>query len=450
MRKRACASTRSGARSSTISSWTSIERPAQRIFDITKMRVTIDEIRQRDWLIKVCDMHGIDEYIKDDAGGATTRRSSRRTGCERRSIRCRAPSPRRSSVTRRRRSSCRTICSSPCTTGASTPTSISSRPRTAARARIASATPNPRFNRCRRVLTRWRAGRSPRSSLSSCECRSSRAGPAVVRAGLLAAGVSPDRVTTRICSSAQGRHGRGHVQPGPEHRLPQSGGRADGLTRRRAKDVNFAKAYGAGVKKFALMTGMTLEEAAAVMGQYDGEMPFVKELNEICEREAQNRGYIRMIDKARARTSTTGSRAGSERRASRGWAPSYPMAPCRIEEARERCANDNHPWFGKAVRRADTRKAMNRLIQGSAARQTRWRCSRAGARASCRCCRCTTSSRSRLKKEKDGKRDWNADARGNQDQRADASRRRIRDVVGNREVQFQGCEEERMRCPPVA
>ena len=63
-----------------------------------------------------------------------------------------------------------------------------------------------------------------------------------------------------------------------------------GLTRRRAKDVNFAKAYGAGVSKFALMTGMSLEEAAQVMGQYDGEMPFVKELNEQMDRLAHATG----------------------------------------------------------------------------------------------------------------------------------------------------------------
>jgi DNA polymerase I-like protein with 3'-5' exonuclease and polymerase domains len=47
------------------------------------------------------------------------------------------------------------------------------------------------------------------------------------------------------------------------------------------------------------------------------------------------------------------------------------MAPCRRDEALERCDTKGHPWYGKALRRADTRKAMNRLIQGSAARQTK-------------------------------------------------------------------------------
>src|ERR1044072_2127293 len=103
-----------------------------------------------------------------------------------------------------------------------------------------------------------------------------------------------------------------------------------GLTRRRAKDVNFAKAYGAGIRKFALMTGMTFEEAEKVMGQYDGELPFVKQLNEICEREAQKRGYIRMIDKARAHFDEWEPRWLDRSARQRGFAERYTMAPCRM------------------------------------------------------------------------------------------------------------------------
>jgi DNA polymerase I-like protein with 3'-5' exonuclease and polymerase domains len=157
-----------------------------------------------------------------------------------------------------------------------------------------------------------------------------------------------------------------------------------GLTRRRAKDVNFAKAYGAGVKKFALMTGMSEEEAAQVMGQYDGEMPFVKELNEVCQREAQSRGYIRMIDGARSHFDDWEPRYLDNAERRRGFAQHYQMAPCRREEANVRVKLQGHPWFGKLLKRADTRKAMNRLIQGSAARQVKKAmvaCWRAGYRS---------------------------------------------------------------------
>lgn len=140
------------------------------------------------------------------------------------------------------------------------------------------------------------------------------------------------------------------------------------LPRRRAKDVNFAKAFGAGVPKFALMTGMDEEEAAAVMAQYDDKLPFVKRLGEETKKVANSRGHVRLLDGARARFDR--------------WEPrwvdwddpkiksSTPMGACSMEEARRRVADPDHPWSGR-LRRAFTHKSMNWLIQGSAARMTK-------------------------------------------------------------------------------
>jgi DNA polymerase I-like protein with 3'-5' exonuclease and polymerase domains len=144
-----------------------------------------------------------------------------------------------------------------------------------------------------------------------------------------------------------------------------------GLTRRRAKDVNFAKAYGAGVGKFALMTGMSFEEAASTMAQYDGEMPFVKQLNEKCDKQAQKVGYIRMFDGARAHFDEWEPKWMTKEEKQNGWSSGRPMSPCRIDEARQRVEDERHPWHGKGLKRSDTRKAMNRLIQGGAARQVK-------------------------------------------------------------------------------
>ena len=47
------------------------------------------------------------------------------------------------------------------------------------------------------------------------------------------------------------------------------------------------------------------------------------------------------------------------------------MGFCKLEEAEERKSDPEHPWHGKRLRRAECRKAMNGLIQGSAARQTK-------------------------------------------------------------------------------
>jgi len=133
------------------------------------------------------------------------------------------------------------------------------------------------------------------------------------------------------------------------------------LPRRRAKDVNFAKAFGAGGPKFALMTGMVLEEALSVMSQYDEKLPFVKGLSEFTKNRANFKGYIKLLDGARSRY---------ER-----WEPSWQdgefVAACDMDEAQRRIRDPEHPWYGKRLRRSGTHKSMNSLIQGSAARQTK-------------------------------------------------------------------------------
>lgn len=150
-----------------------------------------------------------------------------------------------------------------------------------------------------------------------------------------------------------------------------------GLIRRTAKDCNFAKAFGAGVPKFAAMTGMTEDAAAAAMDQYDEELPFVKDMNEKCQKLADSRGFIRMIDGARAHFDawSPGWRSFEALRKENDWLRANPKGrgvyPCTREEALGRVADANHPWYKERLRRADTRKAMNREIQGSAARQTK-------------------------------------------------------------------------------
>lgn len=144
-----------------------------------------------------------------------------------------------------------------------------------------------------------------------------------------------------------------------------------GLERKPAKDTNFAKAFGAGVPKFALMIGKTVEEAQAIYDQYDRELPFVSRLAEHCEARAQRRGWIRLLDGARSHFDDWEVAWLPRDKYVQGLRDSKPMSPCRREEADARVADTEHPWHRQRLRRADTRKAMNRLIQGSAARQTK-------------------------------------------------------------------------------
>jgi DNA polymerase I-like protein with 3'-5' exonuclease and polymerase domains len=145
------------------------------------------------------------------------------------------------------------------------------------------------------------------------------------------------------------------------------------LQRRRAKDVNFAKSYGAGVRKFALMTGMSEEEAKATMDQYEKELPFVSQTADKFTRLASYRGYIRLIDGARGHFNLWEpvyrdfAREFEMKKAN----PKIDTLPCSEEESTRRRNDPEHPWYGERVKRAYTHKAFNRMIQGSAARQTK-------------------------------------------------------------------------------
>lgn len=125
-----------------------------------------------------------------------------------------------------------------------------------------------------------------------------------------------------------------------------------GLARKPAKDTNFAKAYGAGIARFAEMIGSSEERAKEIMDQYDKEMPFVSQLNRYCANLAQDRGWIKLLDGARSHFDSWEPREGFQ-----GSMPSYGAAKGK--------------WPHAQLRRAYTHKAMNRLIQGSAARQTK-------------------------------------------------------------------------------
>ena len=172
-----------------------------------------------------------------------------------------------------------------------------------------------------------------------------------------------------VCRMAGAEHAVRAYQENPHTDFHDFVAKITGLDRKPAKDTNFAKAFGAGIPKFASMIGKSVEEAGAIYKQYDEEMPFVSRLAEFCQRRADKRGYLRLID---------GARSHFDR-----WEPRYlpkdkwlraqeiGAGPCSREEAERRCADREHPWHGERLRRAETHKAMNRLIQGSAARMTK-------------------------------------------------------------------------------
>lgn len=127
-----------------------------------------------------------------------------------------------------------------------------------------------------------------------------------------------------------------------------------GIERKPAKIINLGLAYGMQTKKLAKSLGLDDEDALALLRQYHTEVPYVNALSNVCEKKAQLYGYIRLIDGARCRFDLW-------RPADDWFGPAYPLAT----------AQANPEWQGKKLVRADVRKALNRLIQGSAARQVK-------------------------------------------------------------------------------
>jgi DNA polymerase I-like protein with 3'-5' exonuclease and polymerase domains len=135
-----------------------------------------------------------------------------------------------------------------------------------------------------------------------------------------------------------------------------------GLDRDMAKAVNFAKIYGAGVKKFAEMIGKPLSEAQAIYAQYDIHLLFVWQLSRNVQDDAVRLGYTVLYDNARRHWNLWEAV---------GVIYAKGAGPCAHEEAVRRQQNPRHPWYYRPLQRSGTYTALNALIQGSAARHTK-------------------------------------------------------------------------------
>jgi DNA polymerase I-like protein with 3'-5' exonuclease and polymerase domains len=126
-----------------------------------------------------------------------------------------------------------------------------------------------------------------------------------------------------------------------------------GIKRKEAKAVNLGIMYGMGVGKLATQLDISAEEAKELMNAHREKVPFVKQLAELASQRGGLNGQIRTILGRKCRFHL--------------WEPStfgY-KKPLPFEEA-----NKEYGGMGR-LRRAFTYKALNKLIQGSAADQTK-------------------------------------------------------------------------------
>jgi len=124
-----------------------------------------------------------------------------------------------------------------------------------------------------------------------------------------------------------------------------------GIERKQAKTINLGLMYGMGKNKLMAELGLMKESAEKLIKQYHTKAPFVKQLMENVSRKANDRGKIRTL---------LGRACHFDL-----WQPVQfgVFKPLPLEQARKE--------YDEPLKRAFTYKALNKLIQGSAADMTK-------------------------------------------------------------------------------
>lgn len=136
--------------------------------------------------------------------------------------------------------------------------------------------------------------------------------------------------------------------------------------RRKAKDINFGLIYGMGLAKLARQLGLSKPEAEKFLQEYNEKIPFMKTTFQAASNTALSRGYVKTILNRRRRFTT--------------WAPVDYALTKRVDAVRDKSLMINlvnkmvKETLAKGkipprpgVQRAYTHKALNAIIQGSAA-----------------------------------------------------------------------------------
>jgi DNA polymerase I-like protein with 3'-5' exonuclease and polymerase domains len=126
------------------------------------------------------------------------------------------------------------------------------------------------------------------------------------------------------------------------------------IPRSHAKTINLALMYGMGQTRLAEQLDVSIDDAKRLMAQYHRDVPFVKELQETVQRrvaDKEGNGFIRSMLGRKCRFNL--------------WEPNLFVSSRALQK--EQALID----YGDNIKRAYTYRALNRLIQASAADQTK-------------------------------------------------------------------------------
>jgi len=125
-----------------------------------------------------------------------------------------------------------------------------------------------------------------------------------------------------------------------------------GIERSQAKTIGLGLMYGMGKNKLANSLGLSKEEAEILISKYNRKVPFVKLLSDRCMKKANDEGVIR-------------TKKGRKCRFDMWETKDFGLHSAETFE------NAVAKYGKDGIKRAFTYKALNRLIQGSAADQTK-------------------------------------------------------------------------------
>tara|TARA_R110002020_G_scaffold307939_1_gene523692 strand:- start:5306 stop:7180 length:1875 start_codon:yes stop_codon:yes gene_type:complete len=157
----------------------------------------------------------------------------------------------------------------------------------------------------------------------------------------------PDRFKHNVVDTIVDEYNSGDVD------LHQMVADLAGISRKEAKVVNLGIMYGMGVGKLSNQLDITKEEAKELLNSHQSSVPFVKQLATMASQRAEEHGQIRTILGRKCRFHLWEPRTFGYNK------------PLPLEEAKKQYGNVG------ALKRAFTYKALNKLIQGSAADQTK-------------------------------------------------------------------------------
>ena len=149
-----------------------------------------------------------------------------------------------------------------------------------------------------------------------------------------------------------------------------------GISRKEAKTINLGIAYGMGGAKLCKSLGLPTEmrrmfgkmiemagpEGQEILDKYHAGAAYIKGLSKFCEKFAKDNGYIR---------TELGRHARFNDWTSTDFDTARKTKPEPFETMRAYTRDPENPLYGHSIERAKTYVAMNRVVQGSSADQTK-------------------------------------------------------------------------------